>query len=678
MQPSTISNGMFSAIATPAEGFMSRRRLPRKFLVITIAFLIPIGLLLVPFWQEIDTQIETTRLERDGVPLVNALTRRLGSQLAGQMPATSEIEKLFASSPQLALDQAWETYKKTDARSMPASGARATSADDIVAAAAAADAADHTIALIRTVADKSALTLDPDLDAYYLMYAQSVAIPELLASLGQLRSSGGGTAEQSRIALNRGLRRAQKIARQSTMTAIDANASLRAPLDAALAAAMGETDSLLGDSGDLRGATKADGTDRAVAPSLLTLSKAIGGELDRLLGERVVRLEKKRLMILGIVLFALLIAAWLFAGFFQGFRNAFRQTTDYATQISSGNLSGTLAAASRDELGDVQTALGNMGKSLHDLTAEVRLNAGEIANAARQISAGNTDLSARTEEQASTLEETASSMEEFTSTIRQNADSTKLANALALSATDAARKGGAVAMTAIEKMAAISASSRKIGDITSVIDGIAFQTNILALNAAVEAARAGEHGRGFAVVAAEVRALAQRSAAAAKEIKVLISNSVEQIDDGTRLVNEAGNAMQSIVAGIQKVTNIINDISVASNEQATGIEQVNLAIVQMEDVTQQNAALVEEAAAAAESMRDQADVLLELVSRFKLDDGKFREDQIRARRTAALSERGPATAPTVSSASSARRVATFSGNPSSKQPRALEGEWEEY
>ena len=325
------------------------------------------------------------------------------------------------------------------------------------------------------------------------------------------------------------------------------------------------------------------------------------------------------------------------------------------------------------EFGQLSNSMNGFVGQLHDLIAQVAINAGEISNAARQISAGNTDLSARTEEQASTLEETASSMEEFTSTIRQNADNTKLANGLALSASDAARKGGGVAVKAVEKMAAISSSSRKIGEIISVIDSIAFQTNILALNAAVEAARAGEQGRGFAVVAAEVRALAQRSAAAAKEIKELISNSVDQVSEGTKLVNEAGTSMQNIVVGIQQVTEIINEISVASHEQATGIEQVNRAIVQMEEVTQQNAALVEEAAAAAESMREQAEVLSELVSRFKLDDAKLREDQTRARRTAALADAGPA-----KGGPPATRLATEPRSKAPALPKDLEGEWEEF
>jgi methyl-accepting chemotaxis protein len=264
-------------------------------------------------------------------------------------------------------------------------------------------------------------------------------------------------------------------------------------------------------------------------------------------------------------------------------------------------------------------ALGKMNDSLAKIVGDVRVGTEAITTASSEIAAGNLDLSSRTEQQASSLEETASSMEELTSTVRQNADNARQANQLAVTASEVAVKGGTVVGQVVDTMSSINESSRKIVDIISVIDGIAFQTNILALNAAVEAARAGEQGRGFAVVASEVRNLAQRSAAAAKEIKALIDDSVGKVDAGSKLVGEAGSTMNELVDSVKRVTDIMSEIMAASEEQSSGIEQVNQAIAQMDQVTQQNASLVEEAAAAAESMQDQSRKLTEVVGAFKLN-----------------------------------------------------------
>lgn len=292
--------------------------------------------------------------------------------------------------------------------------------------------------------------------------------------------------------------------------------------------------------------------------------------------------------------------------------------SEVASKISSGDLSGTVATKP-DDNESVLFAMKTMQKNLARTIGEIRQSADTIATASGQIAAGNMDLSERTETQASSLEETAASMEELTSAVNQNAENAAQANLLAQSASETAQRGGAVVSQVVNTMGAINASASKIVDIIGVIDSIAFQTNILALNAAVEAARAGEEGKGFAVVASEVRNLAHRSAAAAKEIKELIGDSVQCIEVGTGLVDQAGKSMEEIVASVSRVTQIMSAITAASSEQSTGISHVGQAISEMDSVTQKNAALVEEAAAAAGAMQDQASNLASLVSRFQLD-----------------------------------------------------------
>ncbi len=290
-----------------------------------------------------------------------------------------------------------------------------------------------------------------------------------------------------------------------------------------------------------------------------------------------------------------------------------------AENVASGHLGGDVVAAGNDEIGLLLKSLQKMNESLVHIVGQVRTGTDSINTASREIATGNLNLSTRTEQQASSLEETASGMEELTTTVRQNADNARHANELAAAASEVARKGGQVVSQVVNTMGSINDSSKKIVDIISVIDGIAFQTNILALNAAVEAARAGEQGRGFAVVAAEVRTLAQRSAAAAQEIKTLIGDSVQKVGAGAALVGEAGATMDEIVASVKRVSDIIAEISKANTQQTGGIEQINQAIMQMDDMTQQNAALVEQAAAAADSMQHQASALADTVSVFKLE-----------------------------------------------------------
>ncbi|WP_288379966.1 methyl-accepting chemotaxis protein [uncultured Massilia sp.] len=337
-------------------------------------------------------------------------------------------------------------------------------------------------------------------------------------------------------------------------------------------------------------------------------------------------------------------------------------TAQIAGSIAHGDLSIAIETDSSDR-GSLLVEMKEMRNSLVGIVEQVRRGTETIGTASREIAAGNIDLSSRTELQASSLEKTASAMEELTSTVKQNADNARQANALAATASDVARKGGEVVSQVVGTMGEINTSASKISDIIGVIDGIAFQTNILALNAAVEAARAGEQGRGFAVVASEVRNLAQRSAAAAKEIKTLIGDSVEKVERGSKLVGQAGVTMDEVVNSVKRVTDIMSEIANASAEQSAGIEQVNMSIIEMDSMTQQNAALVEEAAAAAQSLQDQASELSRVVSIFKLSEGE--QYQAEASVPAATS-----TAVVVRPAAAAKRPAPALKKPAAKKPAA--------
>jgi methyl-accepting chemotaxis protein len=351
-----------------------------------------------------------------------------------------------------------------------------------------------------------------------------------------------------------------------------------------------------------------------------------------------------------------------------------------AQRVAGGDLTTQIEVRSEDETGQLMQALKDMNAHLTSIVAQVRTATETIASASGQIASGNMDLSSRTEEQAGSLEETASSMEELTSTVQQNAGNAGEANRLAISASEVASKGGAVVSEVVGTMGAINESSKKIVDIISVIDGIAFQTNILALNAAVEAARAGEQGRGFAVVASEVRNLAQRSASAAKEIKTLIGDSVDKVGVGTKLVDQAGATMQEVVSSIKRVTDMMTEIAAASQEQTSGIQQINQAIIQMDDTTQRNASLVEEAAAASHALQDQAAKLAELVGVFKINE-------IRAASAAVQQQARPAPArPAVATSRKAPQKRQLPLASSPRQPSSVvakvspapQAEWEEF
>jgi methyl-accepting chemotaxis protein len=403
-----------------------------------------------------------------------------------------------------------------------------------------------------------------------------------------------------------------------------------------------------------------------------TLRDAAGARFDGALA-----VEKRAgWVIWGSAALAALLVLWLSRTLMRSIVRSVASASDVAKHIAGGDLSQPVPVDGIGELGDLQRALAEMQASLRSIVAGVRGSAESIGTASGQIAVGNADLSGRTEAQASSLQQTSSSMEQLTQTVRANADSAKQANQLALSASEVAQRGGAVVGQVVERMDSITESSRKIAEIIGVIDGIAFQTNILALNAAVEAARAGEQGRGFAVVAGEVRSLAQRSADAAREIKELITASVAEVENGSRLVEQAGTTMAEIVGSVQRVTDIIGEISAATGEQSLQIGQVGQAVTQLDRMTQQNAALVEESAAAAESLKEQAQALNRAVAVFRLgavDSGRAGAEAFEpparagapAARTAAPSV-PPKTSPR---AAPAARVAA-SSPPRGQAPRA--------
>ena len=365
-----------------------------------------------------------------------------------------------------------------------------------------------------------------------------------------------------------------------------------------------------------------------------------------------------RIGMLGIGIVTLLLGAGIAVLITRSITLPMQRAGQIADTIAGGDLSAVIEAGGPDEAGQLINSLRTMQARLIDTVNRIKQGTDTITIASREIASGNADLSARTESQASSLEQTAASMEALTSTVRQNADNARQANQLVITASGFAVKGGDVVGQVVATMGSITDSSRKIVDIIGVIDGIAFQTNILALNAAVEAARAGEQGRGFAVVASEVRSLAQRSAAAAKEIKSLIGDSVGKVEAGSRLVDEAGQSMQQIVGSVRQVADIMSEITAASQEQSAGIAEVNQAITQMDEMTQQNSALVEQASAAAESMQQQAVELMQAVGLFQLGQG-----------SSPVALRAAAPAPS-------RKVAV--AIPAARRSNGVDDEWEQF
>jgi methyl-accepting chemotaxis protein len=495
-----------------------------------------------------------------------------------------------------------------------------------------------TLALLDHVLDVSGIALDPVGDSYYLAQASLVSLPHLGELLAQAGGRGvgvlapGQTHPDETVALNiAGALARQRLgdAKTALTKALQHNPAHKTAIEGPLLAAVAAADEVV-KIVDERNRSAADPTASAIdlfqdttrrIDIVFELGNVAFKSLDAAYADQSTQLKQHMLIEAGGLAGLAALMAWLMWIVSSNTTHSLAQAVHVARSVAAGDLSVNVNATTRDEAAKVLQAMGEMTARLRIVVQQVREGSDSVATASAEIAQGNQDLSQRTEEQASALEQTAASMEELGSTVRQNAENARQANQLASSASVVAVKGGEVVGKVVQTMKGINDSSKKIADIISVIDGIAFQTNILALNAAVEAARAGEQGRGFAVVASEVRSLAGRSAEAAKEIKALITASVERVGQGSALVDQAGSTMAEVVTSIKRVNAIMGEISTASAEQSNGVAQVGQAVSQMDQATQQNAALVEESAAAAESLKDQAQQLVAAVAAFKLEQG---------------------------------------------------------
>jgi len=641
-------------LIAPATVLMQRMRLLPKFALVTMVFMVPLLLVLALLYSELHKSVITAERERAGVRYVTALEEMMRlvqqhralrhMQLQGNARARSEAEQTARHiREQLAVVDAIDRSSRGLDAGTAWSGVRSaweTVEQGIPAAKARDSYSGHTnvieqIAKLNTlVADKSGLTLDPELDSYHLAAMLVNSFPPVADMLSTIAGRGAAYIDTGLLEANEDmlLNSAVMVARRDLAhipmqfeSVFRENPALKPALEShlevvadALAFLDRAQDEVLKSYKQTSGKQFFEAGTRSI-DKLYAAAGASAAELDALLAQRIEILRARLYLIIAAALAGLALTAYLLAGFYVSFSQEVRGLEQAVARAAAGDLRGVISSAAKDEIGGLVNAFGRMNGDLAQLVAQVRCASETINQTSRDIAADNRALSARTESQASALQQTASSMEELTATVRQNDRHASEANRLVLSAAEVAMKGGRAVGQVIETMSAIKQGSARIMDIIQVIDSIAFQTNLLALNAAVEAARAGEQGRGFAVVAAEVRGLAQRSASAAREIKALIEGSAGQVERGNTLVAAAGGTMEEIVSSVQKVASIMNEMAAASREQTAGIEQVNKALGEMDVVTQRNAVLVEHAAQAADSLQLQASDLSAAVEVFRLD-----------------------------------------------------------
>ena len=634
----------------PATKLMQRLQLLPKFALITLAFLAPLIIVSTLLFKELNHSVSIAEQERAGlqqldqIQAVTDLVRQhralqymylnrnhsAGTKTVALRDQINERMALLAGQEKIGSDEQWKELS-----------ASWEALQSKLATARAVESYKQHSALLQQllhygmiVADHSHLSLDSVATTRQLYEIAFQTIPEVRSSLSELTGRGAVIIDtgiflpyedifltsqltQAKYNLKRIPDQIESLGPEIADQPAFADRAVLVKkgdgyLEVARLQVLNSLDQISGN--DLYAAgTKMDA-------DLSALSAAAVAKLDDLLVARVSKNTRYQWMVVGVVALAVLIAAYFLAGFYLSFKRDMSLLGETVNRAAAGDLSRRIESEARDEIGDAVNAFGSMTGGLVNLVSDVKYGADNIAVAAQEIAQGNADLSSRTQQQAASLEETNATIEELTNTVRQNADNAGMAHEQTVQATDVTMQCEQMVSQVVDRMQTVNGSAHQILGIINLIDEIAFQTNLLALNAAVEAARAGVHGRGFAVVAGEVRNLAHRSASAASEIKTLINTSVSQIEDGSKLAEQANGIMQRVVSSINDVSQIVNGIALASKDQRAGIEQVNRAIAEMDEITQRNAALVEQSAASAESMYDQTRSLLRSVGAFKLDE----------------------------------------------------------